>query len=457
MYPTLTKEKPMSLSRKLLVHILPALMLFVGVSSPSTRVDAMTDVMSRSTSTGTDAATDWNAIAVQALVTAGPARPGQVVFLDLAVVQAAVHDAVQAIDRRFEPYHVKIKGASGSPEAAAAKAAHDVLVNILPGQAASLDTTYHDYLAAHALAEDDPGVHAGELAAAGILALRANDGRVPNPLPPPFNGGTDLGVWRPTPSFLPGPPPGFAPMALPWLGAVPPFTLKSGDQFRPDAPPPLSSKRYAEDYNEVKALGAFNSSMRTSEQTQLATFYTGNLFIVYTQTLRDVAAANTDNIGDNARLLALGTLAMADSLITAWDSKIHYVHWRPITAIQEGDNDGNARTIGDADWQPQINTPNYPEYPSGATNVAGALTRMLELFFGTDKITFTVISANPAVPNTRTYQRFSDLSWETVDARIYQGIHFRFGDEAGRTQGRQVAEWAFRHFLQPDSKVEPSK
>jgi hypothetical protein len=412
-------------------------------------------VMSSSTNTradaATNAATDWNAIAVQALVAAGPARPGQIVFLDLAIVQVAVHDAVQAIDRRFEPYHVEIPGASGSPEAAAAKAAHDVLVSILPGQATSLDTIYHGYLAAHDLAEDNPGVAVGQTAAAGILALRATDGRVPNPLPPPFIGGTGPGVWRPSPSFLPGPPPSFAPMALPWLGAVHPFTLKSGDQFRPDAPPPLGSKRYAENYDEVKALGALNSSMRTPEQTHLASFFTGNLFMVYTQTLRDVAAAQTDNIGDNARLLALGTLAMADSLITAWDSKIHYVYWRPIMAIREGDDDGNAHTVGDAAWQPQINTPNYPEYPSGANNVAGALTRTLELYFGTDDITFTVISANPLTipPTTRTYQRFSDLSWDTVDARIYQGIHFRFAEDAGRTQGRHVAGWVFRRFLRP--------
>jgi hypothetical protein len=448
MYPTLTKEKPMSLSRKLIVHILPALMLFVGLASTNTRADAATDTMSSSTHTGTDAATDWNAIAVQALVSSP--RPGQVAFLDMAIVQAAVHDAVQAIDRRFEPYHMEIPGASGSPEAAAAKAAHDVLVNILPSQAASLDTTYHNYLATHYLAEDDPGVHVGELAAAGILALRANDGRLPNPPPPPFVGGTDPGVWRPTPSFLPGPPPSFAPMAVSWLGAVPPFTLKSGDQFRAEAPPPLSSQRYAENYNEVKALGARFNSTRTPEQTQLASFYTVNFFIVYTQTLRDAAAANTDNIGDNARLLALGTLAMADSLITAWDSKSEYVFWRPITAIREGENDRNVHTVGDPTWEPLINTPNYPEYTSGANDAAGALTRMLELYFGADDITFMVISSNPlANPPTRTYHRFSDLSWDIVDVRIYQGIHFRFGDEAGRVQGRHVAEWVFRRFLKP--------
>ena len=185
-------------------------------------------------------------------------------------------------------------------------------------------------------------------------------------------------------------------MATPWLGAVPPFTLKSGDQFRAKAPPPLSSKRYAEDYNEVKALGARFNSARTPEQTQLAYFYAGNNFILWNQALRDIAAAHTDNIGDNARLLALGTLAIADAVITAWDSKIHYVFWRPITAIREGDNDGNAQTAGDPTWQPLINTPNYPDYTSGANNAVGALTRTLELFFGTDHITFTVFSHAPA-------------------------------------------------------------
>ena len=409
-----------------------------------------TAALSAATSPGTDAATDWNEIAVQALATAAPPRPGPVAFLDMAIVQAAVHNAVQAIEGRFEPYHVEIPEASGSPEAAAAKAAHDVLVNILPGQAASLDTTYHNYLAAHGLAENDPGVAVGQVAAAGLLALRANDGRVPNPLPPPFIGGTAPGEWRPTPSLQPGPPPSLAPMATPWLGAVPPFTLKSGDQYRAAAPPPLNSKQYARDYNEVKALGARFNSARTSEQNQLAYFYAGNNFILWNRALRDVAAEQTDNISDNARLLALGTLAIADAFITAWDSKSQYVFWRPITAIQEGDNDGNGLTAGDPTWEPLLNTPNYPEYTSGANNAVGALTRMLELYFGRDDITFTVFSQHPlANPNTLTYQRFSDLSWDTVDVRIYQGIHFRSADEEARKQGRHVAQWVFEHFLQP--------
>jgi hypothetical protein len=418
--------------------------------STITRAETVTEATSSSASARAEAVTDWNAIAVQALATADPPFPNPIQFLELAIVQAAVHDAVQAIDRRFEPYHVKIPGASGSPEAAAVKAAHDVLVNILPGQAAALDTTYHDYFAAHGMAENDPGVRVGELAAAGILALRANDGRLPNPLPPPFNGGTAPGVWRPTPSLQAGPPPSGAPMASSWLAKVPPFTLKSAHQFRVKAPPRLNSGRYAKEYNEVKAVGARVNSSRTPEQTQLAYFYAGNNFVLWNRVLRDVAAAHTHTIGDNARLLALGTLAIADSLITSWESKIHYVYWRPITAIREGDNDGNGRTVGDPNWEPFLNTPNYPEYSSGANNVVGALTRMLQRYFHTDEVMFTAYSQHPmANPNTRMYQRFSDLSWDTVNVRIYQGIHFRSADEQARKQGRRVADWVFRHFLQP--------
>ena len=397
-----------------------------------------------------DAVTDWHAIAVQALATMAPPRSILVTFLDIAIVQAAVHDAVQALDRRFKPYQASIPGATGATAAAAATAAHDVLVAIFPDQTAALDTTYHEYFAAHKLATDDPGVNVGQKAAATVLARRANDGRLPNPAPAPFVGGPAPGQWRPTPSLQPPPPPSEAPMAMPWLGAVPAFTLQSGDQFRAKPMPPLKSQEYAKDYAEVKAVGARVNSTRTPEQTQLAYFYAGNYFILLNRALRDIAAAHTQKMGENARLLALGTIAMADAVITCWDSKLHYAFWRPITAIREGDTDGNDQTVGDPTWEPFLNTPPYPDYTSGANNGVGALTRTLELFFGTDHLPFTVVSEYPlADPKTRTYQRFSELTSDTVEVRIYQGIHFRFADEAGRIQGRSVAEWVFAHVLQP--------
>jgi hypothetical protein len=396
-----------------------------------------------------DAVLDWNEIAVNTIATASPPRPGPVSFLDMAVVQAAVYDAVQAIDGKFKPYHVQIPGASGSPEAAAAKAAHDVLVNIFPAHGGSLDTAYRDYMTKKSLAENDPGVAVGQTAAAGILARRANDGRVPNPLPPPFTGENAVGMWRPTTSYQSPPPPSGAPMATPWLGAVPCFTLQSGDQFRAKPPPALTSQQYATDYNEVKALGAQSNSARTPEQTELAYFYagkSGNNFVLWHRALRDVAAAHVNNIGDSARLLALANLAMADAVITVWDSKKQFVLWRPVTATQEGENDGNAATAGNPSWQPFLNTPPYPDYTSGANGVTGALTRSLALFFGKDDMTFTVTSDySEAAKKTRNYNRFSDMASDMVDVRIYHGIHFRFADEASREQGTKVADWVFGH------------
>jgi PAP2 superfamily len=395
-----------------------------------------------------DAVTDWNAIAVQTIISAVPPRP--IGFLDIATVHAAVYDAVQAIEGRFRPYHVKIRRASGSPAAAAAAAAYEVLVNRFPEQAVSLGTTYNDYLVQNNLI-GDPGLTVGHQVAVGIIALRANDGTFP-PNYPAFNGGTEPGDWRPTDSFIGSPPlpPPFSPMATPWLGAVTPFTLKSGRQFRAHPPPALKSKTYTREYNEAKALGARFDSDRTDEQTELAYFWASNYIVHLNMALRDIAGAHVDDIADSARLFALATLAMADAQITAWDSKLHYNYWRPLTAIREGDHDGNRRTVGDPNWEPLINTPNYPDYTSGANNVTGAATRALALFFGTDEMTFSVTTTNPlALQQTRTFDRFSDAAAEVVVARIYEGIHFRAADEVARRQGRRVAKWAFSHFFKP--------
>jgi len=398
-----------------------------------------------------DSVADWNAIAVQTISAVTPARPAPVAILDMAIVHVAVYDAVQAIDKRFKPYHVEIPGASGSPDAAVAKAAHDILVNLFPAQTMSLDTTYALYLSNHGIAPNDPGVAVGETAARGIIALRANDGRFPlNQVP--FTGGTDPGAWRPTESFIgtPPAPPSFAPMLTPWVANVTPFTLKSGDQWRAKAPPALTSHEYTRDYYEVKLMGARFNSGRTAEQTDFAIFWAANFVALWNRVVRDLAAAHVSNIGDSARLFALVNLSMADAGITAWNTKFAYNFWRPITAIRLGDDDTNPRTVGDPDWQPLINTPNYPDYTSGANNVTGAATRALALYFGSDDITFTVFTTNPmAIQQTRTYNRFSDAADDVVTARVFQGIHFRFADAEARKQGRHVAQWAFSHFLRP--------
>jgi hypothetical protein len=365
-------------------------------------------------------------------------------MLDVATVQAAVYDAVQAIERKYEPYYVDIPGASGSSAAAAARAAYDVLVHRFPAQASALAATYQNYLTTHGLSESDPGTAVGARAAAGIIALRSCDGSFPTGTPTPFVGGTAPGVWRPT-------PPNFQAMAVPWLGAVTPFTLTKPFQYRSEPPPALTSNEYARDYEEVKAVGAANSTTRTPEQTDIAYFYAGNIPVMWAQAVRDVATAHVDNIADSSRLLALTSMSVADALINCWNDKGYYVFWRPVTAIREGDSDGNPRTITDPNWTSLIPAPPYPDYTSGAVNVASATTRALENFFGTDRLRFSVTTTNvgPTVEDTRTYRRLSDGAQEVVDARVYLGIHFRFADEAARKQGRRVADWAFRNFMRP--------
>src|SRR5215467_12970556 len=251
-----------------------------------------------------------------------------------------------------------------------------------------LTTIYNNYLATNGLSQNDPGVAVGQKAAAGIISLRANDGSFPSPDPPPFTGGTATGEWRPT-------PPAFLPMATPWLAKVRPFALTNPAQFRANPPPSLTSGLYARDYNEVKDFGSLTNSKRTPEQTDVAYFWSGNYLVIWNRALRSIAGAQGLNIGKSARLFALANMAMADAGITAWDTKFHYVFWRPITAIQNGDNDGNAKTDGDPTWQPLIVTPPYPEYTSGANNVTGAITRILRSFFGTNDMTFPVTPLSP--------------------------------------------------------------
>jgi MYXO-CTERM domain-containing protein len=283
----------------------------------------------------------------------------------------------------------------------------------------------------------------GATAAAGIIALRASDGSFPETPPQPFIGGTGPGVWRPT-------LPGNLPMAVTWLGKVTPFTLTEPSQFRAPPPPALTSDQYAMDYNEVKAVGALNNSSRTPEQTDLAQFWAANYIVLWNQALRDIAAVHIEHIAESARLFALAAIAMADAVITAWDSKSQYSFWRPITAIRDGSSD-DPRTAGDSTWMPLIATPNYPDYTSGANNFTAAVTGILALFFRTDDVTFSVTTTNlgPTVEDTRRYSRFSDAAQDVAQARIYEGIHFRFADEAARKQGNQVASWVFKNFLQP--------
>jgi len=392
---------------------------------------------------------------------AGGRPAGAAPMLDFAMVHAAIHDAVQAYEKGFEHYAVRIDDATGSPVAAAARAARDVLVNRFPAQEATIHGKYTAFLASHGgLTETDEGTVFGAAAAAAIIARRADDGSYPTPPPPPDLGGTGAGQWRPT-------PPALAPFSAPWLGAVTPFTMDFNEQFRAHRPPELTSREYARDYNEVMALGGpvgYPGVTRTADQTQIGYFYSGNTIALFEGMLRGLVeecemgsaqryCGSLGTLGDSARLFALANLAGADAGIRAWNSKKHYNFWRPITAIQQvlpEDDDGNPETEADAGWTSLIATPPYPDYTSGANNLSGSFTAIVTRFFHTDKVTFKVSStAAQAVPNERTYHRFSDLADEVVDARIYLGIHFRFADTAARTEGTHVARQAFNHFLRP--------
>jgi hypothetical protein len=388
-----------------------------------------------------DAVSDWNEITVNTTLVP-PGRPGPSNVLDIATVQLAVYDAVQAIERDYKPYCGEIQGASGSPEAAAAKAAHDVLVNRFPAQTAALDTIFADYLTAHQISILDAGIPVGATAAACVINMRANDGSFPVGYPA-FIGGTDVGVWRPTTPNT--------SMASPWLAFVKPFTLKTQSQYRPGPPPELTSMEYTRAYNEVKSLGAATGSDRTPEQTDLANFWNLNYQLVWNRVARNLANEQGTSISETSRLLALVDSAMADAAIVSWDSKMAYVFWRPVTAIRNGDADNNSRTAADANWTPMIGTPPYPDYTSGANNLSAAAARAMQLFFETNEMTVSITTTNPGptVQDTRVFNKFSDIRDEVVEARIYEGIHFRFADELGRKQGEHIAQWAHGHFFQP--------
>ncbi len=394
-----------------------------------------------------DAVTDWNQISEKAVKTAG--APPPVAALDFAIVHLAIYDAVESIDQRYEPYHAFVPGATGSLSAAAAKAGHDVLVGLFPLQKLTLDVEYANFLATNGIDPFDPGIAVGAQAAADMLALRSNDGRFPVN-PPPFLGSTAIGQWRPTPSLLPGPPPSFAPGLTPWVASVKPFTMSNNSQFRVDPPPDLTSDVWTEDYNEVMTVGSLFSTTRTPEQTEIGYFWADSGPVLWQNALRYISRTYLNDIGDSARMYALAETALADAQISCWESKYFYNFWRPITAIRLGDQDGNPATEVDPDWQPLINTPNFPEYPSGHASTSGAISHVLGLFFGSDELNFQMTTTNPhALQKTRYFTRFSQAEDEVINARVYVGIHYRNTDRVSRTQGLRVADWVFKNYFRP--------
>lgn len=388
-----------------------------------------------------DPVTEWNQNAVAlTLLPASALAPVQQARA-MAIVQLAMHDAVNGITREYETYlSPGTAPANASPDAAAIAAAHHALRNLFSSQAASLDALYAASLAARGLTVFDPGIAYGQSAATAILAARANDQSAVAQFPYAAPGAGNPGVWVPI-SAAPN-----AQALLPGWGNVTPFVLRSGSQFRPDAPPALDSEQYANDYNEIKIIGASSSPTRTAQQTQIAQFWLASPTAIWNPVLTQVLATRNLDLSSTARAFALLYLAAADASIACWDAKYTYNFWRPQLAIMGGGSDGNDFTDADLTWLPLHPTPRHPEYPSGHSTNSSAMAAVLEKIFEDNPgITISVTLSGI----TRQWNTFSEGVDEVIEARIYSGIHFRTADVVGARMGRQVAQFVSTHSLRP--------
>ena len=381
-----------------------------------------------------DVITDWDEKAVAAGYTAkqGPPPHSRIV----AIVHLAMFEAVNSIEGRYRPYRARLPAEPGaSREAAAAAAAHYVLTRVYPDQAKDMDKALQSSLAAVGdEAARAKGVRLGERAGAAMLAERSGDGA----------GGPD--TYRPFTA-----PGKYVPTVLPaasrW-GSVRPFALKTGDQFRPGAPYALTSREWASDYNEVKRMGAKAGSARSAEQTDIARFWELTGPATYNPLARQIVAAKRVDLTDCARVFALVSIAAADALIAVFDAKYTYNFWRPVTAIRNGDLHGNDAIERDPAWEPIIPTPMHPEYPCAHCITQSAAAGVLQAFFG-DAIPTVKLTSTTAPGVTRTYVKLSDYVNEVIDARVYDGVHYRTSGIIGADMGRKIAQYAVQNHLLP--------
>lgn len=409
-----------------------------------------------------DAVTDWNANAGEAALAAcvDPLNESRL----YAMMHVAIHDALNAIDRRFRPYVFDVQGPAGaSREAAVASAARNVLVPVIgqfPVSAACVQagiaSVEADYSAAIAALPNDAarmqGIQLGQSSAAAIVALRTGDGSEQPLLDFNYPQGTKPGEFR----FPPGVNFTFGTR---W-GNVTPFVLNAASQFRPGPPHQLSTKKYAADFNEVKTLGGdgvTTPTARTPEQTQIALFWLESSPLAWNRMARSVSASRGLGLWENARLFGLLTLAMADGYIGTADTKVHYNLWRPVTAVHMADTDGNPDTVGDPTWAPL--EPNYPnpDYDSGHSLEGGAAAQVFRDFFGTDDVSFRACSLTLPVgsrctdpsPVFRYYSSFSQAAEENAFSRILAGLHFRNAIEEGVKHGRMIGNRTVNLSLRP--------
>jgi hypothetical protein len=383
----------------------------------------------------TDVVSEWNAIMLTTISGQNPFAQARFA----AITQLAVFEAINAITGDYKPYLGTIFAPlNASQEAAAIAAAHRVLWTYFPGNATALDAARMNSLAK---VPDGPpkanGIAAGEAAAAAMIQLRANDG---SGTPMPYTPLTGPGFWQPT-------PPALGPGILLHWGKMTPFGIVSGDQFRSNPPPSLSSGRYARDYDEVKRVGGVGSTERPEDPSSVARFYAAtSAAYAWNQAAVQVMASQRSSLAARARTLALLNMAISDGLVSSMETKYFYHFWRPVTAIRAGDTDGNSRTESEAVFTPFITTPSFPSYPSAHASASYAAREILERAGGRGQQSITL--SNAAIPDViLQYTNLQQITEDIDDARVYGGIHFRFDQDAGAWQGSHVGEYVYKHNL----------
>jgi PAP2 superfamily len=377
-----------------------------------------------------DEVIQWNRELQTVLVAPGAQTPSIHPTRTMAITQIAVYDAVNGILGGGEPIVVDLHGPrSASAYAAVAAAARTALDALLPSQRTAIDSFFQSSLAQIGSGEHvDRGVRFGEEVANAVLAARANDGA--DEPAPVFTPGVGPGEYQLT-------PPAFAPAGFTQTQHVTPFVLNSASQFRPAAPPALTSTRYAADFGEVHSLGELEGSTRTTDQTAIGRFWgAAPVWVVWNQVADQAAIGFGDSLEQNARLFATLDTTLADSAIALYDAKYAYHRWRPITAITATEQ-GNPNTKSDPKWVPLANTANDPSYPGAHAEFSEAAANVLQSFFGTDAFSFSLTNATVGI--TRQFDSFSQAANEASASRIFAGQHFRYDEEAGQTLGAQVA------------------
>ena len=379
-----------------------------------------------------DVVTDWNAKANAVVVASKlPTPPGNRV---MAMVQTAVYEAVNAITKRYPVGKIKLQGTDGeSIEAAVAAANRSMLLKLVQSQQETIERDYQQALSAIPDGRaKDAGITLGEKATAAVLALRVDDDAAAADV---YRPKTNPGVYVPTNSPL-----------LPQWPQRKPWVMTRPDQFRPGPPPALNSELWARDYNEIKSLGVAKGSKRTDEQTTVARFWEATGPSLYFPIVRSVTDQPGREVTQNARLLAVVGQAMDDAIIAVFDAKYHYNFWRPITAIRNGDIDGNDATERDPSWTPFIETPMHPEYPCAHCISASTVAAVLRAEIGTGTVPQLATSSVTAGGATRRWTKIDDFVREVSEARICDGVHFRTSTEVANDMGEKIGELAFKKF-----------